>query len=311
MKVKGFALLVTVLWSFALNGQMKKGIEYSGFFDSYYWRGPISITGGFGLASYAGDLCSDFSCSKIKPQFNLGVGYKLWPRVFIGGELNRFKLAATDVFPNRGFVFESKNTELAAYVNFYLLEDIVKRHNDLFTTKKIIKPYVHLGLSTMRYNVTVNATETDFPKYTFLIPVGAGLLVDYTPRVKFSLEAAYKFSFSDYLDGVSELASTEKNDGFGVLRAKVIYTPMAKRVHPKAMKLDEEEKEKWSNYYSQDSTKPAPKPATEPDPEEQDPYYQDQDQNKDQNGDNGTDTDDTNNQDGNKEEENTEEDLDW
>ncbi|MDP5082208.1 MAG: hypothetical protein NWP87_06075, partial [Winogradskyella sp.] len=69
------ALLSTI--AFVSNAQLKKGIEYSGFFDSYYWRGPVAFTGGLGLAVYSGDLCSDLSCSTPSPYFSLGVGYKL------------------------------------------------------------------------------------------------------------------------------------------------------------------------------------------------------------------------------------------
>jgi hypothetical protein len=297
MKINKILFVLSIFVSFVANAQMKKGISYSSFFDSYYWRGPVSVTGGLGLSAYTGDLCSEFSCSKIKPYFTLGVGYKLWPRVFVGGELDYFKLGAKDAFPARGYEFSSKNIEIAGYVNFYLIEDIIRRHNDVFKKHKLIKPYLYLGLSAMRYSVSVNANETTYPKYTVLVPVGGGLLFDITPRINVKAEAIYKFAFTDYLDGISKLANSTKNDVYGIMRLKVVYTPGAKRVKAKKMKISDEEKEQWSKAFSQDSNYVAPKKEA-PDPEEQDPYYQDQEQ-KDQNTEGGD------NQEGTKEDEET------
>jgi hypothetical protein len=279
MKLRNIILVTMALMPFLSNAQQKKGIEYSGFFDSYYWRGPLSITSGIGTAMYSGDLCSDFSCTKPSMYYTVGLGYKLWPRIFIGAEFDYFGLRATDKHESRGYDFTSKNMEVAAYLNYYIVEDIVRRHPDLNKKHKLLKPYIYLGISGMRYNVTENVGETTFPKYTGLVPVGLGLLFDITPRINVKVDAIYKIGFSDYLDGVSEKANPDKNDSYGMMRVKLVYTPKARRVKPKVIKIDEEQRAKW-NTTSSDSTKPkavTPKAEeTTPDPDEDDSYYYDE-----------------------------------
>ena len=88
MKLKHLIIAVLTALSFTAQGQAKKGIEYSSFFDSYYWRGPTAITFGAGTTGYFGDVCGDLSCVKPRFDFNLGLGYKVWPRVFLGLELD-------------------------------------------------------------------------------------------------------------------------------------------------------------------------------------------------------------------------------
>ena len=273
MKLKSIIVLILAALPFVSSAQQKKGIEYSGFFDSYYWRGPLSITGGVGFAMYNGDLCSDFSCTKPAAYYTLGLGYKVWPRVFIGAEVDYFGLNGTDEQEVRGFEFTSKNVELAAYLNFYILEDIIKRHSDLNKKTILVKPYLYLGVSGMRYKVTDNIGEATFPKYTALLPVGVGVLFDITPRINVKVDAVYKIGFTDYLDGASETANPEKNDAFGMARIKLVYTPKARRVKPKKIKVDPAEREKWNQIMNGDSTKPKAVTPKEETPSEEDAYY--------------------------------------
>ena len=272
---------------FLSNAQQKKGIEYSGFFDSYYWRGPLSVTGGIGLAMYNGDLCSDFTCTKPSPYFTLGVGYKLWPKVFIGGELDYFGLNGKDKHASRGFEFTSKNIEIAGYINFYLVEDIIRRHSDLNKKTKMVKPYVYLGISAMRFDVTDNVGEINSPKFTGLVPVGLGVLFDITPRINVKVDAVYKIGFSDYLDGVSERANPDANDAYGMARIKLVYTPKARRRKPKKIKVDPAEREKWNQIMNgggdtTNTDNSTPDVDATPDPDENDSYYL-EDEDADQN----------------------------
>jgi hypothetical protein len=85
------ALLCTLMAS----GQGSRTREYSGVFDTYYFRGPISYTGSFSLASYRGDL-SQRAFGTLGPMFSVGANYKLWPRTIFGTELSYFKLASKD-----------------------------------------------------------------------------------------------------------------------------------------------------------------------------------------------------------------------
>lgn len=276
MKIRVVITLVLATLSINSQAQLKKGIEYSSFFDTYYWRGPVSITGGLGLGAYSGDICSGLACAKLKPHYSIGVAYKVWPRVFVGAELSLFKLAATDKAPQRGFDFVTKSKELAIYGDFYLREDIVKRHSDLIKSHKLFKPYISAGLSIMHFSVDTKANEISGAKNAFMIPIGGGAFFDITHRIGVKVEGIYHLGFTDYLDGVSKLANPEVRDGYGTLRVKLVYTPYAKRMKPKVIPLSDEEKVKWSKYYSGDGDgEVAPKAPKEVDPEESDPYYND------------------------------------
>ena len=69
-----FALLVLCVFQIA-NGQgISKKRDYSGFFDSYYYRGPLSFTGGIGTSMCTGDLSKGFYGTPGLA-FNLGANY--------------------------------------------------------------------------------------------------------------------------------------------------------------------------------------------------------------------------------------------
>lgn len=268
MKVSVLLVALLGMVSLVSNAQMKKNIEYSGFFDSYYWRGPVSITGGIGVAGYSGDLCSDLSCIKPSLVTNIGIGYKIWPRVFLGAELDIFGLNATDKDPARNISFTSRNIGLSAYTDFYLREDIVRRHQDLVDGFKLFRPYVHVGLTALNYNVDATVSEESFPRTTILLPLGLGANFHLTHRVKVQIEGIYHVTFTDYLDGVSENGNPDRNDAFATLRAKLIYTPFARRMKPKKIKVNSEQRRQWNdrmNSGGSDSTQAAtPKDVSKP-----------------------------------------------
>ncbi len=56
-----------------------------------------------------------------------------------------------------------------------------------------------------------------------VIPVGAGLRYGISPSLAVTLEAAYRFTFTDYLDGFSQVANPAKNDRYYTLSAGLVY----------------------------------------------------------------------------------------
>jgi len=238
--------------TFSCLGQAKKNIQYSGLFDTYYWSGPMSYTAGIGLAGYSGDVCSSLSCTKLSPYFTLGMGYKVLPRIFVGGEFDLFSLKAEDKIETRGYDFESNNLELAFYTNFYLREDIVRRHQDLVKKHKLVKPYIYAGFSFMNFVVNSDNNEVQYPRNAFLLPLGLGVNFHFTHRINVKVEGVYKLGFTDYLDGVSETAGPGR-DSYGILRVKLVYTPFARRMKPKKVKVDAEQRKQWNDRYNQGS----------------------------------------------------------
>src|SRR6185437_7691196 len=123
------AFIVLILTS--VNGFAQTGRQYSGLFDTYYYRGPFSITGGVGATAYNGDL-GLFN----KPSYAIAVGanYKLWPRIALGAEFLYYQLQGskttsvsdTNLTTSSTSSFTSTNIELDLYGRFYLIDDIVR-----------------------------------------------------------------------------------------------------------------------------------------------------------------------------------------
>ena len=242
-------LLFTSLHS---NAQLKKDIDYSGFFDSYYYHQKYSFVAGVNIPFYFGDLCSSLGCTTISPGFTVGGGMKLWPRVYFGAEFSYFKMSASDEPDGRQFSFTSSNYELIGLGRYYFVEDIVRKHHDLKKKPKKLKPYGTLGVGVNYASPTatgiINDTlydlndfeEQSYPKFILAIPVGLGLQYDLSKRVHIIAEGLYRFTLSDYVDGVSKTANSNANDAYMTFNLKVQYNPFAKRAKRKHKKIDPE-----------------------------------------------------------------------
>ena len=248
-----FISAVLLLGAFTANAQLKQNIDYSGFFDSYYYHQKYSLVAGVSVPFYFGDLCSSLGCTTISPGFTIGGGVKLWPRVYFGAEFNYFSLEATDEqTENRSYSFTSKNYELLALGRYYFVEDIIRKHHDIKKKPKFLKPYGTLGIGLNYLNPTatgiINDTlydlnefeEQSYPKLILAIPVGIGFQFDVSKRVHVIAEGLYRLTFSDYVDGVSETANKGANDSYMSFNLKVQYNPFAKRMKRKVKKIDPE-----------------------------------------------------------------------
>ncbi|HEX8548212.1 MAG TPA: hypothetical protein VF691_14720, partial [Cytophagaceae bacterium] len=215
---------LTFLLSFNLLAQNRKKpeLQYSGFFDSYYFRGPWAFTLGGGISAYNGDLAKIYNFTQITPAFMVGANYKLWPRTTFGGEFTYFNLQAQDTDTTRNISFTSVNYELDAFARFNLIEDVVRVAADRNRKPKKVKPYVQLGIGAVLFNPVSNytapATDTAFmvsegmayPRVAFLIPIGFGLSFWMSHRVQILTDLNYKYVFSDLLDDV-KLRTKESN----------------------------------------------------------------------------------------------------
>jgi hypothetical protein len=236
-------LLTALCWSTFVSGQGKAQREYSRVFDTYYFRGPISYTGSFGLATYKGDLSSGV-IGTLGPVFSVGANYKLWPHTIFGAEFSYLKLASKDASPERGIGFKSSNLELDLYARYLLIDDIQRKGKDKLRKPGKVKPYIMTGIGILRYKPKsyIYGTPTDpigqlsegvkYSRLGVVIPVGGGLSIFMTHRISLIVEANYRLTFSDYLDDVSLRGNPKQNDGYAAFNIKVQYTPTA----PKAKK---------------------------------------------------------------------------
>jgi hypothetical protein len=220
------------------NAQGKRHREYSGFFDSYYFRGPITYTLGFNATAYRGDLTTGLiGTNSLGYGVSIGANYKTWPRVAFGGEFTYFTLSGKDFNATRGISFSSTNMELLAYGRFYFVDETVRVAPDRKKERDLVffKPYFTTGIGLLHYSAVSTSSnyqvdsarigEAKGAGYVPVIPVGLGLALCPTHRLSFIIEASYRFTFTDHLDDVSARGNSSKKDGYGFVSFKVQYCP--------------------------------------------------------------------------------------
>lgn len=242
MKKSLLSLLCLMSIVFAGKAQITPVRNYSGFFDTYYYRGLLSYYAGAGMSLYRGDLSSKAGLDGGGLAITLGAHYKLWPHSVFGIEGSYFTFGANDRNQSRNISFSGTGFELNAYGRLYIIDEKVRVAPDRHKEKKgaFCKPYIQLGFGILNYssvavintptNLPVGTTLESFksPAITPIIPVGLGLQFMINPKMSLNVDYIYRFTFTDYLDGVSELVHSTKNDGYGALMLKFQYAPSAK-----------------------------------------------------------------------------------
>ena len=222
--------LVTTTISFA---QFKRQREYSGFFDTYYYRGPITFTFGAGMTTYRGDLTDGLGLKGLSYGLSLGANYKIWPHIVLGAEFSYLNLQSTDFNQSRNASFVASGYELQAYGRLYLIDEIVRIAKDRKKESQytFCKPYIHLGVGLMLFHSTTTASNplvinpNIANPITLALPAGMGLQFTITQRSSLCLEYVYRFTTTDNIDNITNVGSA--NDGYGLLQAKFQFTPTA------------------------------------------------------------------------------------
>lgn len=235
-----FSVLLMSGLSNDILAQGKRQREYSGFFDSYYYRGPITYTLGFNAAAYAGDL-SPLGFNSLGFGASIGANYKVWPVVVLGGEFTYFTLTGKDTDANRNISFTSTNMELLAYGRIYFFDEVVRISPDRKKERELtfFKPYFTAGAAfLMNTPVSVNnGIHSDsalggvegkrYPGYGPAFPVGLGFSLHPSHRLSFAIEATHRFTLTDYLDDVSKRGNPSSKDAYAFLSFKVQFSPSA------------------------------------------------------------------------------------
>jgi len=257
VKKIGTTLVLFVFGIVLCFGQIKvnkRQREYSGFFDSYYYRGPITYTVGAGMSVYRGDLASTFSKNGLSYGLSLGANYKLWPHTVFGLQFSYVNLQSKDDNTARNISFTGKVYELQAYGRLYIIDEIVRIAKDRRKESQytFCKPYITAGIAGIFYNATVQINSPSYllaqynpsltqnrsveripyPRLGVAIPVGFGLQFNLDQRSSICAQYVYRYTFTDYLDGVSALGNSASKDGYGLLTVMFQYAPSA----PKAKK---------------------------------------------------------------------------
>lgn len=242
----GVLIFIFLFFSFSGFSQQKKGIEYSGFFDSYYFRGPLNITVAGGLSTVNGDICRLFDCNSFYS--SLGFSYQVWPRTYFGAEFSYVNLAGARS-DSLNYSFTNTGIQTDLFIRFLLLDKTVTRHGQLKEKPYLIRPYIMTGVGlfysmgqSASYNLAFD-TLGSFPGYSFQpfvfnIPAGIGFQIWFSHRFSVMPEFTYRFAYTDGLDGVSLATDKSGIDAFATLGLKLQFTPTAPRVRKKKKKLE-------------------------------------------------------------------------
>lgn len=235
MLQKSFLVSISLWLFFGIhaNGQKRKQIEYSGFFDSYYYRGPLNIHIGGTAAGYAGDLgfMPNFS---IAPGFNVGGSYMVWPRTYFGLDFNYLKINGLKRDTSGYTSFNNTLYELIAFCRFNLVDKRILFKNDINKRPPRIRPYITLGIGAIYHDPVLAVTDSNFFKtyypvksnIAFVLPASLGFAFYISKRFSVLAEVGYRYTFADGLDGLNKLGASSK-DSYMTASLKLQYS-----IHP-------------------------------------------------------------------------------
>ncbi|MCS6824512.1 MAG: hypothetical protein NZ529_09465 [Cytophagaceae bacterium] len=203
-----------LVWADYSLAQKKPQIEYSGFFDSYYYRGPLTFSLGIGPASYRGDAAKGFIKFPAGVGFNVGAHYRVWPRTVLGVEFTYAGLSSSRQIDSVTTVrYSSSALSLELFGRLFLVDDIVRKAAD----RRKFRP--------LKFYILAGAGVLMQPAFIPQFPAGLGLQYSISPRLSGSVEYAHKFTLSDRLDGIRY--SPPQKDSYGMFSVRVQYSPFA------------------------------------------------------------------------------------
>lgn len=188
-----------------------------------------------GIVNYQGDLQKSlFTAAGSNALLGGFLRYSLNENFALRGVLEVGTLAADDAdnpdLASRGFSFES-NIFAGEVVMEYLPFGKERFQNGIYFSQ--INPYVFAGLGTAIADAEVSTVdpadaslfpEADDQSNFFTIPLGAGVRADIASGIAIGLEANFRATFSDYLDGVSVNGRENRNDWFWTFGAYASFT---------------------------------------------------------------------------------------
>lgn len=188
------------------------------FKDRYF-----SFTLGTGTASYFGELNYNDRIEDRLSQLNVGIEARLLNRIGARLEATYFSIDGNDnqapdnTFERqRNLSFNSRNVQLQLNGIYY-----IKGYRGDFHKRWVVDPYLFSGVGYMFYNPTANlGTETfslreaqtegvAYNKWVLSAPVGMGMKFKLNEFSNINFEVSYHFTFTDYLDDVSNTYATE------------------------------------------------------------------------------------------------------
>ncbi len=273
--------------------QKKRAVEYSGFFDSYYNRGPLQYQGGIGVASLRSDLNDKWAPGDLNVAFRVGLAYQWWARTLFSVDFHYMGLNSKATIDGLDYKLTNTGKELTASMRLYLVYDRVIKHAQRDGKHKLIQPYVTVGAGLLQNKPTLTVTNgvtsgevTRNSQLAFVVPVGLGADIWVSNRVAVVPELSYRFTFQDKLDALDQDIYSGNNEGVFVATLGIRFNPAGKK-KPKKYSLSPPEgggngggsdPDFWEREGREDPRLkhlPKEEPAYEDDPYGDDPYGDD------------------------------------
>jgi hypothetical protein len=218
--------------------QHRRAQRYVNSQGRVYYRGPLRATAGGGVAFYNGDLGGPGQ-SFPRPAADLGVVYRIRPRVLVGGGFTYASLGASDRLKERGLAFVGQNIAGSTFLRLDLLPD-ESAFNSTSNSTAPFQVFAQAGIGALLYNPRSylgtgqpgkntkfqDPERNDYPAMAGVLPIGGGLSARLSDRLRVNLEAHYFFTSTDNLDDVSNKrvgGASRGDDGFGVVLLKADY----------------------------------------------------------------------------------------
>jgi len=192
---------------------------------------------GMGVLSYFGEIKPVNSSSRLGYDFTLSTrlnSYLDLSLSFLTG-----KLSSNGTFNGTSLNFESKITVGGIYLshNFgHLLkkDSVIHNYGNIYRKKRFINPYMLMGIESFEFNskgdlidANGNLYETDlrdanldslgkYSQFSLAIPIGIGVELHFTNRLRIKLGTTLHFTFTDLIDNISSKGMDEREGDFGL-----------------------------------------------------------------------------------------------
>jgi hypothetical protein len=200
-----------------------------------------------GVFIYQGDLTPSAlgSYRTLSPGFGLYISRILSPSLILRTNFAKGKLKGNDAAysspwwrKERNFKFSSPVTEISELLVWNILRNNSNEEGYRFS------PYVYAGagVSLLKVNRDYSTMNKSFfgdggevaaglaadmarkpPSATLIIPVGAGVEYYLTPHISLTAETAFRYTFTDYLDGFSQAANPKRKDYYHTHTIGLVY----------------------------------------------------------------------------------------
>lgn len=210
-------LLTTILLLSSLIATSQNFLSWQ-FKDRYF-----SFSIGTGTSTYFGELNSRNSINDNLSQVNFGIEARLLNRVGARIDASYFTLSGDDrnaadssFQRQRNLSFSSRNIHFQLHAIYYL-----RPYQGDYFKRWSFDPFVFSGVGYMKFNPTAELggetyllrealTEgVEYKQWVTTIPVGIGAKFKANEFLNVNLEVSYHFTFTDYIDDVSNTYATE------------------------------------------------------------------------------------------------------